>query len=404
MANVTQSLFGFTPQDIQAQRQAELDKRATAFAQLDPMQQAQAGFYRAGSMFGDVAASALGYEDPQVAQARARQGLLGGLDMNDPESLLQAAKSIQATDPEAALALVNQANTLQGTQSDINKKKYDMEQAQVAYQNRFRALKAQFPDMTDEVAVGLASDEAAFRKAFEERQAKVSAFGQQLIDAGLTPGSPEYQAQMRRYVEKELTPSKSIGDQLAAGLSPLVGAIAKGQAVKAGEAGGTEVGKAAAKVGAGYRSLDAISDALETVESGIYGGGYGPLAEAASKYTFGVVGNKERLVNTEAFRAYIGNVVIPMMQQLGGSDSNEELKKMEAIAGGNTQLEPEAIKRILNSARKAIKKDLARLEKQQEAVTGGKPLPLGPVQGQDTPRVTKRLNPATGKLEKIKEQ
>lgn len=117
MANVTQSLFGFTPQDIQAQRQAELDKRATAFAQLDPMQQAQAGFYRAGSMFGDVAASALGYEDPQVAQARARQGLLGGLDMNDPESLLQAAKSIQATDPEAALALVNQANDLTGVQT-----------------------------------------------------------------------------------------------------------------------------------------------------------------------------------------------------------------------------------------------------------------------------------------------
>lgn len=365
MANVTQSLFGFTPQEIQAQRDAELDKRTTAFAQLTPMQQAQAGFYRAGSMFGDAISSSLGYEDPEMAQARARQGLLGGLDIGDPNALRTAAAN---ADPQTANLLISRALELEKGIADV------------------------------EAAKALASQRN------RETAAKVSAFGQQLIDAGLTPGSKEYQTQMRRYVEKELTPSKSIGDQIAEGLSPLVGAMAKGQAVKAGEAGGTEVGKAAAKVGAGYRSLDAISDALETVESGIYGGGYGPLAEAASKYTFGVVGNKERLVNTEAFRAYIGNVVIPMMQQLGGSDSNEELKKMEAIAGGNTQLEPEAIKRILNSARKAIKKDLARLEKQQEAVTGGKPLPLGPVQGQDTPRVTKRLNPATGKLEKIKEQ
>lgn len=250
----------------------------------------------------------------------------------------------------------------------------------------------------------IGANDALAQQRAREVAAKTSAFGQQLIDAGLTPGSDEYKTQMRRYVEKELTPSKSIGDQIAAGLSPLVGAMAKGQATKAGEAGGTEVGKASAQVGAGYRSLDAIADAIETVDSGIYGGGYGPLAEATAKYTFGVVGNQERLVNTEAFRAYIGNVVIPMMQQLGGSDSNEELAKMEAIAGGNTKLEPAAIKRILTSARKAIKNDLARLEKQQEAVTKGKPLPLGPVKGQDTPKATKKYNPATGKLENIKEQ
>jgi hypothetical protein len=258
--------------------------------------------------------------------------------------------------------------------------------------------------LSQEEAAALAKDPATVRQLLQEAQAKVSTFGQQLLDAGFKQGTPEYQAKMNQFINNELTPKKSIGDQIAAGLTPLVGALAKGQATKAGEAGGTEIGKASAKVGAGYRSLDAISDALETVESGIYGGGYGPLLEATAKYTFGVVGNQDRLVNTEAFRAYIGNVVIPMMQQLGGSDSNEELKKMESIAGGNTKLEPAAINRILKSARKAIKNDLARLEKQQEAVTGGQPLPLGPVGSQDTPRATKKYNPATNKLEKIKER
>lgn len=117
MANVTQSLFGFTPQDIQAQRDAEMQKQALQFAKLSPMESARMGLFQGITQLGNAAASALGYEDPQVAQARARQGLLGGLDMNDPESLLKAAQSIQATDPEAALALVNQANDLTGVQT-----------------------------------------------------------------------------------------------------------------------------------------------------------------------------------------------------------------------------------------------------------------------------------------------
>lgn len=171
MANVTQSLFGFTPQDIQAQRDAELDRRTAAFAQLTPMQQAQASFYRAGSMFGDAAAGALGYEDPEMAQARARQGLLGGLDIGDPNALRTAAAN---ADPQTANLLISRALELEKGIADV-----DAAKALTAQRNR-------------------------------ETAAKVSAFGQQLIDAGLTPGSDEYVKQMRRYVEKELTPSKSI--------------------------------------------------------------------------------------------------------------------------------------------------------------------------------------------------
>jgi hypothetical protein len=299
----------------------------------------------------------------------------------------------RAQDVESKLAarLKDRAATRKST--------YDMEQEQAQYAMRFSALKARDANISDEEARGIASDADIFKEKIKDPAAKfvTETVDNQVKLFKVTPDGYEF-------VKNLGAKGKSDVSELAGAVGKLAAGMAGKQAEAAGSKGGTLVGEASAKVGAGYRSLDAISDALETVESGIYGGGYGPLAEATAKYTKGVVGNQERLVNTEAFRAYIGNVVIPMMQQLGGSDSNEELKKMEAIAGGNTQLEPAAIKRILNSARKAIKNDLARLEKQQEAVMSGQPLPLGPVGSQNTPRATKKYNPATGQLETIKER
>jgi hypothetical protein len=137
------------------------------------------------------------------------------------------------------------------------------------------------------------------------------------------------------------------------------------------------------------------------VDAGIFAGGYGPAMEGFAKYTKGALGSQARLENTEKFRAYIGQVVIPMMSQLGGSDSNEELKKMEKIVAGDTTLEPGAIKGILASAQEAVRKDLARLEAQQKAVSKGEQLPIGPVDAKPAPTATKRFNRQTGKIELI---
>jgi hypothetical protein len=215
--SVTQSLFGITPQSIEADRAATLRQQALEYARLDPIQQAQMGFFTAGSQLGSGLAGLMGYEDPEIAMARQRQGMLGGIDLNDPDALMAAAQNIQGSDPQAALALFNQANAVKKDLSTVNKNKYEMEQDQIAYTNRFRALKAQFPDMLDAVAQGLASDEEAFRKTFEEKQAKVSAFGQTLIDAGLTPGSEPYRARMNQYIEKELK-KKGIGAEIGEAL------------------------------------------------------------------------------------------------------------------------------------------------------------------------------------------
>ena len=117
--SVTQSLFGMTPQGIEARRAAELEAQALQFAQLSPMQQAQAGLFRAGSQLGSGLAGLMGYEDPEIAQARQVQGLLGGVDMGDPAALREAARN--TTDPRVKTALVDRALELEKAQADIGR-------------------------------------------------------------------------------------------------------------------------------------------------------------------------------------------------------------------------------------------------------------------------------------------
>jgi hypothetical protein len=41
------------------------------------------------------------------------------------------------------------------------------------------------------------------------------------------------------------------------------------------------------------------------------------------------------LADTQSYQNFIGNVVIPRMKELGGNDSNEELKKLYSLSGGD---------------------------------------------------------------------
>jgi hypothetical protein len=197
-------------------------------------------------------------------------------------------------------------------------------------------------------------------------------------------------------IAKKTTPG-GIGSDIAAGLAPLVGAMAGAQAKKAGEAGGAEVGKQTANVQGKYTALGSIKDAVDMLDKGIYSGGYGPAQELVAKYSGGII-RKDRLANTQEFRSYIGDVVIPRLQEFGGNDSVEELNYLRSVMAGDTSMEGSAIKNILQKADRKIKAGIDRLEQQQKAVTTGKPLPLGDTAA---PKATKRFNPATGKIEAL---
>lgn len=87
MAEIVGGLFGVTPESLMAQREAALAQQAQQFAQLSPMQAAQAGFYTAGNRLAGVAGGLLGAQDPEMMRIQQRQSMLQNLDLSNPESL-----------------------------------------------------------------------------------------------------------------------------------------------------------------------------------------------------------------------------------------------------------------------------------------------------------------------------
>lgn len=135
MATVAESLFGVTPESLMADREQRLQQQALQFAQLNPMQAAQAGFYTAGSRLGSAIGGLLGAEDPELMRVRQRQQLLQGINPADPASLRSAAqKAMEANDFQAAQMLADRALAAETGQA-----KLVSEQALAAQRMRERA-------------------------------------------------------------------------------------------------------------------------------------------------------------------------------------------------------------------------------------------------------------------------
>ena len=93
MAEVVNSLFGITPESLQAQRDAALQTQALQYAQLDPFQRATASIYAGANKLGGAIGGMLGAQDPELARVQQRQEMLGSLDLTSPESLKQGIQT-----------------------------------------------------------------------------------------------------------------------------------------------------------------------------------------------------------------------------------------------------------------------------------------------------------------------
>lgn len=373
------------------------DARALQFSQMSPQQQMQYNIYRNVNRLGRGVAGLLGadVEDPTMKKASQLRQLASQFDTTTAEGMMQYAQALRNIDPQLAVQAAQQAQKMRETEASITQKTAaasrerqqavptDIVKSQTiaAIKQAVRSLEGQ--EQTPDVVAALQvyKDQLdALEPKEKPTKPVVSELGKLIAERNaLDPVKDKDTIASYNAKIKKLTTGKSIGEELAAGLSPLVGAIAKGQAQKAGEAAGTDVGKQSAAVQGKYTALTSIRDALDVVERGIYAGGYGPLEEVIAKYGAGIVGDKNRLVNTEEFRAYIGDVVIPRLQEFGGNDSVEELKYLRSVTAGETTLEATSIKRILNNADRKIRAGIKRLEAQQKAITEGKPVPVGPM-------------------------
>jgi hypothetical protein len=97
-----------------------------------------------------------------------------------------------------------------------------------------------------------------------------------------------------------------------------------------------------------------IDKAIKLIDTkdGIVSGGLFPDvrflgAEAISDFDILGVVDKDKIVRTAEYLSLVGEGVLDAMQSLGGSDSNEELRKMEKLRGAFLGYPKEALKRIL---------------------------------------------------------
>lgn len=382
MATAVESLFGITPEGLQAQRENALQARALQFAQLDPIQQAQMGLYAAGNRLGGGLGGLLGAQDPELERIRKRQQLLQGAELADPVALRQVAQqAATAGDYILAEGLITRAADLEKTASEIYKNQQagrtsraqaipaDIQKAQ-----RIAELKAGIQQLS-----GIQNDPSAAEATqrlkdelavYESSDPKVSDLARKITEAyGFPVGSPEFMQKMQEMLEAERKgKEKGTGNVSLGGISIDTGTAAK-EAAKV-------VGKAIGEVENKYSIVDSLGEAKRILEAGdIFTGFYGSAGMMAAKATSK---NNPKVVRTEEFISYLGNVVVPRLKEFGGSDSNEELKYLQKIVGGDLSMEQEALKRVLNSAEKKINKGIERLQRQADAAATGKPAPLDP--------------------------
>ncbi len=389
--NIVGGLFGMMPEDVAAQRMAALDQQAQAFGRMSSDEAYKTLGYKAGNLLGQ---GLFGVNDPQMERARQRQQMTQGIDFNDPESLMQAARRAnEMGDSEAAQGLATQAFNIKAKIASIAKdtaaagrERQQAVPVDIQKAQRISLLKSVISKAKqegNEVEIQPLQDELDALTAVPSGSRSdlgTLLFERDLLDPVKDAGKIKI---YNKKIEK-LSSGGGLADDIAAGLSPLAAALATERSKKAGGAEGTDVGKDTAAIQGKYAALTSIQDALSLLKQGIYSGAYGKALEQTAKYSLGGVGDKQRLINTESFRAAIGEVVIPRLVEFGGNDSVEELKFLERVSAGDTQLEQKTIQRILESAYKKISSGIKRIQDQQSAISKGQPLPTGPVDVQPT--------------------
>ena len=387
--DIVGGLFGITPEMYQQNVGENILQQGVQMGQLAPDAFGRANVYAGAAQLGRGIAGAMGAQDPQLKLISARNAIFSRTDPNDPDSLAQAASDLAPFDPQGANALANQAREAAFKLSQVSRNMRER-QGLDPVQQIIRSGKYT-PESIEKYSMsGTIGDLRAI-----DKPEKYSAFAQTLIDAGLEPGTEPFIRRMNEYAQSKLEGAKKgSGNVTIGGITIDSGAASK-------EAG-KNIGGKVANIEDQYSLQTAIKDATKLVGQGIYAGAYGPEKGFIAKYSGGMIGDSKKVQNTEVFLANIGEIVIPRLQQFGGNDSNEELKYLQKVVAGEQRLEPESMKRILESAERKTNNNIARLQEQVKTGKTGGDLPLQPMQpAPSAPRVTKRLNPATGKIESV---
>ena len=361
MDNVVESIFGLSPAQIQQRQNVGMMTAANNYASQDPLQRAAASMFAGGGMLAGAGAQAAGMMTPEMQQAQMRQSVMAsGGDLTTSAGLkAKAAQFAQAGDQQTAMKLVMLAQ-----------KKNQEELASQATQSRM-ALEEARARQADAMAEKLANPAAVESKQTNDIQ-----------EYEYAKKNNGYKGTLEQWMQRKSQTSGSGGSESKQPLvyiDPVTGKAvwgnigeAKGKPAAAYDpitkqlvSQGIELGKGRGdeivNLPKMESALTSIKGAEGLLDKGIYTGFWGPAQKNVISATPGA--DKDKVSNTDQFVAYIGEVVVPRLKEFGGNDSNEELKYLQKISGGDISMQEPALRAILKNAEIKIQRGVDRVKK-----------------------------------------
>lgn len=116
---MAETLFGMSPTDIQAQRQAAVQAQAAKYASMSPAEQVNYGGYMAGNQLGNALMGMMGAKDPEIERATLANKLAQETDFNDLDSVKAlVGKLNQAGATREAMSLLPRIDALEKASED----------------------------------------------------------------------------------------------------------------------------------------------------------------------------------------------------------------------------------------------------------------------------------------------
>jgi len=197
--DIVQSLFGLTPFQTQQAQTQDLGTAADAYARQTPFQQATGQMYRAGGMLAGPAMEAMGFVNPAVEQAKAREQALTNIDLSNSDAILRTAMRTQ--DPRLKVQL-----TMMAQQRKVQEQELSLKRAQeLAQLHKANAEASPFAKIDpskytqESVKAYMQSKNPADLVAIEKTQFESMSNEEKLVRAsllakGLKEGTPEWNA------------------------------------------------------------------------------------------------------------------------------------------------------------------------------------------------------------------
>lgn len=342
------SLFGPTPAQIEQARQLQMNQQISGEgAELGPFR----GLYQAGRRLGSAGTQSLVQglfpesADPTIRQAQAVQLVqqkYQGQNLSDPLVLQQVASDLfSAGAPDAGLRILKTAQDLTPKQESV----------------------AVAPGGT---LVNKLTGKVLFQAPDRDKEMKLAnrlvELDTKLATEGLTPKETAEKNALERVVRLQ-SPKGTTVDLKG------IGEIFSKEASKEE---GKELGKSLAALEGKRQAVESLANARQILSQGVFTGSYANFQTELAKKSLGAVGDIRTVENTEVFLNEVSSNVIPLLQEFGGNDSNEELRFLQRLVGGDVTLQQKSIERILDNTIRKINRGIERTAARGQSVREGK--------------------------------